>query len=79
MTKNANSPVLKCYDQEEEMTVRCDVSGTGLGAALPQKDKPVAFVSRALTPTERGYVQIKKECLTLVFRKSFIKTPMEEK
>lgn len=56
--KIADSPVLKHYDQEDELTLQCDASETGLGAALTQRGKPVAFGSRALTPTERGYAQI---------------------
>lgn len=63
----ANVPVLKYYNPEEELTVQCDASDTGLGAALMQKGKPVAFASRALTQTERGYAQIEKEFLAMVF------------
>ena len=65
--KIANTPVLKYYSQQEELTLQCDASETGLGAALTQRGKPVAFGSRALTPTERGYAQIEKECLAIVF------------
>lgn len=65
--KISNAPLLKYYDQAEELTLQCDASETGLGAALTQKGKPVAFSSRALTPTERGYAQIEKECLAIVF------------
>lgn len=65
--KITNAPLLKYYDQNEELTLQCDASETGLGAALTQRGKPVAFVSRALTPTERGYAQIEKECLAIVF------------
>ncbi|CAI5678464.1 unnamed protein product [Oreochromis niloticus] len=60
-------PVLKYYSPEEELTLQCDASETGLGAALTQHGKPVAFASRALTLTERGYAQIEKECLAIVF------------
>ena len=49
------------------VTIQCDSSETGLGAALLQEGQPVAFASRALTPTERGYAQIEKECLAIVF------------
>uniref|UniRef100_A0A8C7YWC8 Gypsy retrotransposon integrase-like protein 1 n=1 Tax=Oryzias sinensis TaxID=183150 RepID=A0A8C7YWC8_9TELE len=62
-----NAPVLKYYSPEEELTVQCDASDTGLGAALMQNGKPIAFASRALTQTERGYAQIEKEFLALVF------------
>uniref|UniRef100_A0A672HNR1 Gypsy retrotransposon integrase-like protein 1 n=1 Tax=Salarias fasciatus TaxID=181472 RepID=A0A672HNR1_SALFA len=63
----ANAPVLKYYNPDEELTVQCDASDTGLGAALMQMGKPVAFASRALTQTERGYAQIEKEFLAMVF------------
>ena len=65
--KITNAPLLKYYDHKEELTLQCDASETGLGAALTQRGKPVAFASRALTPTERGYAQIEKECLAIVF------------
>ncbi|XP_038138952.1 uncharacterized protein K02A2.6-like [Cyprinodon tularosa] len=65
--KIAQAPVLQYYNKEEELTLQCDASDTGLGAALTQKGKPVAFGSRALTPTEKGYAQIEKECLAIVF------------
>lgn len=78
--KIANSPVLKYHDQDNELALQCDVSETGLGAALIQRDKPVAFGSRALTPTERGSAQIEKECLAIVFgMENFINIPMVEK
>lgn len=63
----ANTPVLKYYSPEEELTVQCDASDTGLGAALVQMGKPIAFASRALTQTERGYAQIEKEFLAMIF------------
>ena len=43
------------------MTVQCGASDTGLGAALVQRGNPVAFTSRALTQTEKGYAQIEEE------------------
>ena len=63
----SNTPVLKYYSPEEELTVQCDASDTSLGAALVQRGKPVAFASRALTQTERGYAQIEKEFLAMIF------------
>lgn len=50
-----------------ELILQCDASETGLGAALTQNGRPVAYGSRALTQTERGYAQIEKECLAIVF------------
>ena len=47
--------------------IQCDASEKGLGAALLQDGKPVAFASRALTDTETRYAQIEKELLAIVF------------
>jgi len=62
-----NHPVLKYYDCNAEVTLQCDASEKGLGAALLQNGQPVAFASKTLTPTERRYAQIEKECLAIVF------------
>ena len=62
----ANYPVLRYYGVNLPVTIKCDSSETGLGAALLQDGQPVAFASRTLTSTERGYAQIEKECLAIV-------------
>ena len=61
------APVLQFYDSSKDVTIECDSSDVGLGAALLQNGHPVAYVSRALTQTERNYAQIEKECLAIVF------------
>ena len=63
----ADYPVLRYYDVNLPVTIQCDSSETGLGAALLQDGQRVAFASRTLTSTERGYAQIEKECLAIVF------------
>ncbi|KAL9978343.1 hypothetical protein ACROYT_G015844 [Oculina patagonica] len=63
----ADAPVLKYYDVNEEVTIQCDASETGLGAVLVQKGQPIAFASRALTDTETRYAQIEKELLAIVW------------
>lgn len=61
------APVLKYYDVNEEVTIQCDASETGLGAVLMQNGQPIAFASRALTDTETRYAQIEKELLAIVW------------
>ena len=63
----ASTPVLRYYALQDEVTLQCDASQYGLGAALLQKGQPVAYASRALTPAETRYAQIEKELLAIVF------------
>ena len=59
--------VLRYYNLSEEVTLQCDASQSGLRAALLQGGQPVAYTSRALTPTETRYARIEKELLAIVF------------
>ena len=61
------TPVLRYYCLDEEVTLPCDASQSGLGATLMQNGQPVAYASRALTPAETRYAQIEKELLVIVF------------
>ena len=61
------APLLKYYNPQEELTIQCDASERGLGAALLQQGRPVAFASRAMTETESRYAQIEKELLSVIF------------
>ena len=63
----SSAPVLAYYDSTAELILQCDASNKGLGAALLQHGKPVAFVSRALTNTEQHYAAIEKEMLAVVW------------
>ena len=60
-------PVLRYYNLQEEVTLQCDASQFGLGAALLQNGQPVAYASRALTDAETCYAQVKKELLAILF------------
>ena len=51
----------------EEVTIQCDTSQAGLGAALMQGGQPVAYASLALIDTDTRYAQIEKELLATVF------------
>ena len=59
-------PVLQFYDVTKEVTLQCDASLSGVGAALLPEGHPVAFTSRPLTSTKRNYAQIRKEFLAIV-------------
>lgn len=61
-----NAPVLAYYNPEGDLTIQCDASGKGLGAALLQDGRPIAYHSRALTDTETRYASIEKEMLAVV-------------
>ena len=50
------------------MTIQVDASQVGLGAALLQSGKPMAFANKALTETECQYTNIEREMLAVIFR-----------
>ena len=62
-----STPVLRYYNINEEVTLQCDASQSGLGVAMMQNGQPVAYASRALSPVETRYAQIEKELLAVVF------------
>ena len=59
--------MLRYYNLKEDVTIQCDASQLGLGAASLQCGQPVEYASRALTDTEVNYAQIQKELLAIVF------------
>ena len=63
----SKQPVLTYFDVTKLVTISCDASQSGLGAAIMQENKPVAFASRALTEAETRYAHIEKELLAVVF------------
>uniref|UniRef100_A0A8C7UY29 Reverse transcriptase RNase H-like domain-containing protein n=1 Tax=Oncorhynchus mykiss TaxID=8022 RepID=A0A8C7UY29_ONCMY len=63
----SSMPVLRYYDVTKPVTIQSDSSQWGLGCCLMQEGQPIAFASRAPTPTEQNYAQIEKECLSIVF------------
>ena len=58
---------LAYYDRNEPVVLHVDTSIKGLGAALFQNNKPIAFASKALTPKETRYANIERELLVVVF------------
>lgn len=60
-------PVLQYFKPVKPLTLQCDALEKGLGAALIQDERPIAFASRVLTETETRYAQIEKEILAVLF------------
>ena len=53
--------MLSNFDPNQSLILQCDATETGLGAAILQEGRPVAFASRVLADTETRYAQIEKE------------------
>ena len=65
-------PTLAHYNPNHETKLSTDASAYGLGAVLTQKQtndqwRPIAYASRALSPTEQRYAQIEKEALGITW------------
>lgn len=62
-----SAPVLALYDQHKPLALETDASEYGLGAALMQEGRPIAYASRLLSAAERNYHPIEKEMMAIVF------------
>ena len=49
------------FKPNEMATLRCDASPIGAEAVLEQNNKPVLYISRTLSQTERKYDQLQRE------------------
>ncbi|CAG8700505.1 10640_t:CDS:1, partial [Ambispora gerdemannii] len=70
--KLTNAPILLYPDYKKKFILATDASKLGLGAILSQLDpnrneRPVAYVSRGLSPAERNYAIHEMECLAVVW------------
>ena len=61
------APILAYYDPNKENILQTEASIKGLGACLMQQGEPVYFASKALTETQKGYIAIKLESLSVVW------------
>ena len=58
--KVTENPVLKLPDFDNPFQVRCDASGTAIGAVLSQEDKLVAYFSEKLNEARQKYSSYEK-------------------
>ena len=52
--------------EDEPFSVECCASDFAIGAVLNQRGRPVAFMSKTLTPRERRYPAVEKEALAII-------------
>lgn len=66
LDKISNEVTLTYLDPKKDTILQVDASMKGLGAALTQDRKLVAFVSKALTDLEARYANTERELLVVV-------------
>ena len=59
------APVLAYYNPKKQTVLQTDASINGLGACLLQDEKPVYFLSKALTEAQKGCIAIELEPLAV--------------
>lgn len=62
-----DSDTLQYFDVTKPVVLQTDASTAGIGAALFQEGKPIAYASRSLTMCEQQYVPLELECLAIVY------------
>jgi len=63
----SKNSTLTFFNTNMTPTLETDASLKGLGAALMQNEKPIAYASKSLSDTEKRYACIERELLAIVF------------
>ena len=61
------APIHAYYNPKKETVLQTDTHIKGLGTCVLQEQRPLYFMSKALTETQRGYVAIEIESLAVVW------------
>ena len=64
ISKNVTLPY---FNPRSATTLQTDASKKGFGAVILQDSRPVMFMSRALTGSERNYQNLERECLAMIW------------
>jgi len=68
----SSEKVLAHFDPSQILGISCDASNVGIGAVLFHRfsdgsERPICNASKTLTKAQRGYSQVQKEALAIVF------------
>ena len=66
LRKNLLTACLHCINDDQPFAVECDASDRAIGATLNQIGRPIAFLSRTLTKSERRYPSTEKEATAII-------------
>ena len=61
------APTLAMPNFQMEFRIECDVAGGGIGAVLSQGGRPIAYLSKSLSPKHLGMSIYEKEMMTVVY------------
>ncbi|KAL0371094.1 UNVERIFIED_CONTAM: Retrovirus-related Pol polyprotein from transposon.6 [Sesamum angustifolium] len=61
-----SAPVLALPDFTQHFVIEADACDKGIGAVLMQKQRPIAFLSNALSPRNQGLSVYEKEFLAIL-------------
>lgn len=78
VTALSSPPVLALPDFSQPFELCTDASDYGIGAALMQDGRPIAYYSRTLDQHEEKYATVEKECLAVVAALEFFQPYVRE-